>query len=276
MTCSARDALLPKGTGVQVNGVAIPRDAIAREVQHHPSRTPAEAWLSAARALAIRELLLQEAQRIGIDPAPLSDRSGRRETEDEALIRGVVEQEVTTPQSDDGVCRRYYERNKKAFRAPAIYEVAHILFAARRADTDAFERARQEARSVIALLKANPNLFSELANAHSACPSAALGGNLGQITGDQTTPEFETAAAALEAGAITDAPVETRYGFHVIRLDRKIDEREIPFELVADRIADYLQESVKRRATAQYIARLVSRSQITGVKLSNAEAHGVS
>ena len=120
MTCSVRDTLLPKGAGVQVNGVSIPRDAIALEVQHHPSRTPAEAWLAAARALAIRELLLQEARRIGIGPAPLSDSAGRRETEDEALLRGVIEQEVVTPQPDDEVCRRYYEQNKKAFRSPVI------------------------------------------------------------------------------------------------------------------------------------------------------------
>ena len=276
MTCSVRNTLLPKGDGVQVNGVSIPRDAIAREVQHHPSRTPAEAWLAAARALAIRELLLQEARRIGLDPAPLSDGSGRRETEDEALLRGVVEQEVTTPHPDDELCRRYYEQNKKAFRSPAIYEVAHILFAAAKGDVEAFERARQEACAVIELLKADPNLFSDLAKARSACPSAAVGGNLGQITTGQTTPEFEVAVAALKAGEIADAPVETRYGFHIIRLDRKIDECEIPYELVADRIADYLQESVMRRATAQYIARLVSRSEIVGLKLSNAEAHRVS
>ena len=66
MTCSAHHANLPKGQGVQVNGVAIARDLIAREVQHHPSRTPAEAWKAAARALVVRELLLQEARRLDV------------------------------------------------------------------------------------------------------------------------------------------------------------------------------------------------------------------
>ena len=71
---------------------------------------------------------------------------------------------------------------------------------------------------------------------------------------------------------MTGEPVETRYGFHIIRLDRRIDGRELPFELVADRIADYLTESVERRAMAQYIARLASRASIEGVAIANADA----
>ena len=275
MTCTVRDTILPKGAGVWVNGIAIPRDMIAREVQNHPSRTPTEAWTAAARSLVIRELLLQEARRTGIDAVPRSDDAGRQETEEEALIRGIVEHEVRTPEPDADVCRRYYEQNRKAFRSPAIYEVAHILFAARREDAEAYERARQEACAVLQNLKADPSLFGELAKIHSDCPSATVGGNLGQITGGETTPEFEAAVVTLAVGSTTDAPVATRYGLHLIRLDRRIDERELPFELVADRVADYLRESVTRRATAQYIARLVSRSDIAGVSLSGAEAHRV-
>ena len=88
----------------------------------------------------------------------------------------------------------------------------------------------------------------------------------------QTTPEFEQALFALEPGSIGPEPVATRYGFHIIRLDRKHEGRELPFELVADRIAEYLQESVQRRALAQYIARLATAAQIEGVDLANAEA----
>ncbi len=44
MSCSLHFAGLPKGEDVRVNGVAIPRDLIAREVQQHPARSPLEAW----------------------------------------------------------------------------------------------------------------------------------------------------------------------------------------------------------------------------------------
>ena len=108
--------------------------------------------------------------------------------------------------------------------------------------------------------------------AYSRCPSAEQGGNLGQITAGQTTPEFEQALFALEPGQLCEAPVATRYGFHVIRLDRKHEGRTLPYELVADRIADYLRESVRRRADAQYIARLVSAAKIEGIDLAGADA----
>ena len=66
-------------------------------------------------------------------------------------------------------------------------------------------------------------------------------------------------------------PVATRYGVHIIRLDRRHAGRDLPFELVADRIAEYLHERVERRATAQYIARLVSAARIEGIDLAGAE-----
>ena len=100
MTCSLHQAILPKGHGVSVNGVTIPRDLIAREVQYHPSRAPSEAWKAAARALAVRELLLQEARRLDVSGKPIADGEGRRETDDEAAIRTLVAQEVRTPQAD--------------------------------------------------------------------------------------------------------------------------------------------------------------------------------
>jgi peptidyl-prolyl cis-trans isomerase C len=277
MTCVIHaDEALPRPKTVSVNGIVVPRDAIARETQHHPADKPILAWQAAARALVIRELLLQEARRLGVKTEPQADPQGRRETDEEALIRCLIEREVTTPEPDEATCRRYYEHNRMRFRSPALYEAAHILFPAREDDAGTFAAARAEAEAVIAQLRAHPEQFGELARLHSACPSAAQGGNLGQIGPGQTTAEFECALFALAAGAITEEPVVTRYGLHVIRLDRKIEGRDLPFELVADRIADYLREAVRRRAGAQYIARLMSRAEITGIACEGAaEAHRV-
>jgi len=274
MSCSLHQTVLPTPTsnGVRINGCAIPRDLIAREVQQYPSRTPAEAWKAAARALVVRELLLQEAKRLGVRAEPIEDSEGRRETEEEAAIRWLVAQEVSTPEADADSCRRYYERNRHRFRSPDIYEAAHILFAAAKSDPVSYAQARASADRVAAILREQPELFSELARAHSACPSGAQDGNLGQITAGQTTPEFEQALVALTPGSISREPIATRYGFHIIRLDRKLDGRQLPFELAAERIAEYLQESVQRRATAQYIARLASAAHIEGIDLASAEA----
>ena len=125
---------------------------------------------------------------------------------------------------------------------------------------------------MLAELRAKPERFAELAQAHSRCPSAAQSGNLGQITAGQTTPEFEQALLALAPGKLCAEPVATRYGFHVIRLDRQHEGRTLPYEVVAERIADYLRESVRRRADAQYVARLVSAARIEGIELAGADA----
>jgi peptidyl-prolyl cis-trans isomerase C len=273
MSCSARDTTTwQKPAVVGVNGVAIPRDAIRREVQNHPAATPIEAWKEAARALVVRELLLQEVQRLEIPSEPLSEESGRRETDEEAMIRTLIQREVRVPTPDTEVCRRFYEQNRRRFRSSDIYEAAHILIAAP-AGGAAYDRAREEAAELLAELRAYPERFAALARARSACPSAAQDGNLGQITAGQTTPEFEAALARTVPGALSAEPVATRYGFHIIRLERKIEGRELPFEAAAERIARYLAERVERRAVAQYIACLASRAAVTGVDLADAEAY---
>jgi peptidyl-prolyl cis-trans isomerase C len=93
------------------------------------------------------------------------------------------------------------------------------------------------------------------------------GGNLGQLTAGATTPEFETALLALKPGEMTGAPVESRYGFHIIRLNRHIDGRQLPFEAVQQQIAGYLEERAQRTAIAQYVARLAARARLSGVEL---------
>ncbi len=271
-TCSAY-AQIPAGkpAAVSVNGVAIARDAIQREMQHHRAAKPIVAWQQAARALVIRELLMQRARHLGVAPAPISDAEGRLETDDEAIMRALVEREVTVPEPDDANCRRFYEHNQRRFRSPDIYEASHILFAALPADRKAYELARAEAEAALTELREHPERFAELAKAHSRCPSAEQGGNLGQITAGQTTLEFEQALFALVPGQLCEAPVATRYGFHLIRLERRHEGRTLPYELVADRIADYLRESVRRRADAQYVARLVSAARIEGIELAGAD-----
>ena len=272
-TCSAH-AQIPAGkpAAVSVNGVTIPRDAIVREMQHHPASKAIAAWQQAARALVIRELLLQRARMIDLAPKPISDAAGRRETEEEALMRGVVDREVIVPEPDDETCRRYYDRNGARFRSPDIFEAAHILFAALPKDREAYARAREQAATMLAELHQQPERFAELAHAHSRCLSAAQGGNLGQITAGQTTSEFERALIALASGELCAEPVATRYGFHIIRLDRKHEGRLLPYDVVASRIADYLRESVRRRADVQYIARLVTTAKIEGIDLVGADA----
>jgi peptidyl-prolyl cis-trans isomerase C len=268
MSCSVKSVLTQNlRKVVSVNGVVVRHDEISRETQNHPAPTPIAAWTAAARALAVRELLLQEARRIVIEAEPLTDGEGRTETADEASIRALVERETSTPTPDEASCRRYYQHNLQRFRSADLYEAAHILFAARPNDHAAYAAARTAAEAVVAALREAPERFADLARAHSACPSKAVGGNLGQLSPGETAPEFDAALRAMAPGEITAEPVASRFGHHVIRLDRRIEGRQLPFERVQERIADYLVDRARRMGIAQFVARLTARAQITGVDL---------
>lgn len=141
----------------------------------------------------------------------------------------------------------------------------HILYAAAPDDETRRADARAKAVATIEALKAGSVSFADIAGAHSACPSGRSGGNLGQISRGQTVPEFESALAHLPIGVMASEPVETRYGFHVARVDRRIEGRQVPFEMAHARIADWLAERVRLIATRQYISVLAGRAAIIGV-----------
>jgi peptidyl-prolyl cis-trans isomerase C len=110
-------------------------------------------------------------------------------------------------------------------------------------------------------------LFTEFVRSHSDCKtSAENGGRLGQLTRGRTVAEFEAALQRMRPGEFAIA--ETRYGFHVVRLDQHAPGQMLTFELARDRIADYLATSVQHRALAQYVSVLAGRAEITGVTLA--------
>lgn len=268
MDCAVIDTL-PKPKTITVNGTVIPREVIAREVQNHPADKPILAWQAAARALVVRELLLQEAMRLGIEAEPLGDADGRSETDEEAAMRALIEREVVTPEPDEAACRRFYDHNRQRFRSGDLHEAAHILIAAPPADVAARTAARLTADGILMAVRADPKLFAEFARTHSDCKTSAPdGGHLGQLTRGQTVAEFELVLQRMQPGEFAIA--ETRYGFHVVRLDQHAPGRLLPFELARDRIADYLATRVQHRALAQYVSVLAGRAEITGITLAAA------
>ncbi len=268
MDCSVTNTL-PKPKTISVNGKVIPREVIAREVQNHPAEKPILAWQAAARALVVRELLLQESERLRIEAEPLRDAEGRFETNEEAAMRALIEREVATPEPDEAACLRFYEQNRQRFRSGDLYEAAHILIAASHTDVAARTPARTTADTVLSAVRADPKLFAEFARSYSDCKTSAQeGGHLGQLTRGQTVAEFEAALQRMRPGEFAIA--ETRYGFHVVRLDHHAPGQILPFELARDRIADYLTTSVQHRALAQYVSVLAGRAEISGVTLAAA------
>ena len=242
---------------VIVNGAEIPAAAIAAELQHHPAPDVADAWRKAATALVIRRLLLDECARQGIS-----------EEDEEAAIQTLLAREITIPEADAATCRRYWSANRARFRTPDVYEAAHMLFPAAPDDDAARAAAKAAAEETLRELAVDARKFAELARTRSACSSAANGGRLGQLTRGDLVAEIETFVFALEEGQICPVPIMTRYGAHVLRLDRRAVGQELPFEAVSDRIVRQLSTQSWQRAVSQYLHILAGRYRIEGIEMS--------
>lgn len=257
---------------VSVNGTVITEEAIAAEAQNHPmpKGKPGWAWRAAAQALVLREILLQEARARKLTAEPLESAPGQWETSEEALIRQLLESAIAPAVIDEAALRRIYDQSPDRFRAPALYEAAHILFLAMPGDTRARTQARERASLVLAELHVQPRRFPALAAEHSACESRKSGGMLGQLSSGDTVPEFEAALASMEEGGFSDPPVETRYGFHIIRLDARVRGEVLPFEAVLPHLRAAQEKAAWVRASRTFAESLIKRTDVTGIDLADA------
>jgi len=216
--------------------------------------------------LAVRELLLERAAKRG-----LMEGRAREEVSfadpgaEDAVIERLLELEVRTPEPNDEECRRYYERHPDQFRAGELVEASHILFALTpRVPPDAL---RGRAAEVHAAARGEPQRFAQLAREYSNCPSAAQGGALGQLGRGDTVPEFERALFETKALGVLPELLDTRYGFHVVLVARRIAGEAVPFDAARERIAAMLRLRSTERALAQYAQILAGEGDLPGVDL---------
>ncbi|MFO1254892.1 MAG: peptidylprolyl isomerase [Sphingomonadaceae bacterium] len=253
---------------VIVGGREIPASDISAEAQNHPAPSAEAAWEAAAEALAVRQLLIDEAERQGLEPEEARDAAGQPLTREDALIDALLAKEIHTPKADEASCQRFFDMHPERFTTPLLVEAAHILIEADPADDFAMGLATGDARTLIRQLQEDPSRFEELARTRSACPSREQGGNLGQVQSGQMVKPFETALFAMPADSISETPVRTRFGVHVIRSGHRVEPKHLPFEAVHGMIAEYLEEASYRRAVAQYIAILAEQAGVSGVALA--------
>lgn len=255
---------------VTVNGVTIAPEAIAAEAQNHPvpKGKPGMAWKAAARALVLREALLQEARARNIAADPIELEEGKWETEEEALIRQLLDHVIAATQTNEAELRELYESAPDRFRGPTLFEAAHILVPAAPGDAEGRAAARRRAETVLAELRRDPRRFAALAAEYSACPSRANGGMLGQLASGDTVQEFEAALSTMEEGAISPMPVESRYGFHLIRLDARVRGEVLPFSAVLPQLREAQEKAGWVRASRAYVEELAGKAVVTGIALT--------
>ena len=260
----------PTFSEVRVNGVEITPEAIAQEIQHHPAPDAETAWTEAARALAVRELLLQEAQRLGLTAEPEHDETGRPEIEGDALVRALLDQAVQAAEPSEEECRRFYGANANRFRTPDLFEAAHILIEPESDDDAGWSMAEQRAREIAGQVGNDPEAFAKAARAYSGCASAQQDGSLGQVHRGELVESIQRGLEALADGETCREPVRSRFGWHVLRLHRRIPGRSVPFELARDRIADMLEARSWSVQSARYVATLAAQGKVEGILLEGA------
>jgi peptidyl-prolyl cis-trans isomerase C len=260
----------PTFSEVRINGVEIPPEAIAQEIQHHPAPDAETAWTEAARALAVRELLLQEARRLGLGAEPDRDEAGRSESEDDALVRLLLEQAVEPAQPTEEECRRYYETYRERFRTPDLFDAAHILFEPETNDAEGWAAAELKARHIQQRIGNNPAAFAGAARTHSGCASAQQDGSLGQVRRGELVESIQRELESLGDGETGREPVRSRFGWHLLRLQRKIPGRTIPFEMARNKIADTLEARSWSVESARYVAGLAARGSVEGILIEGA------
>jgi peptidyl-prolyl cis-trans isomerase C len=215
---------------------------------------------------ALRELLLERAAKRGLLEGRARDEVSFADAgAEDAVIERLLELEVRTPEPNDEECRRYYEHHPAQFRSGDLVEASHVLFALTPRVPPGALRAK--AAEVHSAARAEPQRFGDLAREYSNCPSAAQAGALGQLGRADTVPEFERALFATEALGVLPELVDTRFGFHVVLVARRIAGKAVPFDAARERIGAILRERSTERALAQYVQILADESDLKGIDL---------
>ncbi|MGC3872262.1 peptidylprolyl isomerase [Halomonas sp. GXIMD04776] len=255
---------LPGGSAappIRVGEVAIAEEAIAQEMQYHPSENVAEAQLKAARALVVRELLSQRAAELGLPP--VVDGQG---VENDAAMTALLDRELEVPEPNEDACRRFFEANPQRFYAPVRLKVRHVLLPAMPDDAPARDAQYHKGVELLEQLAASPERFTEFVLRHSACPSKDDGGELGWLSSGQTVPELDRALEHLPVG-LHDRPLATRYGWHLVEIEERLESEPLPYEVVADRVRHTLYEQATRRALRHYLLALEETYGVEGLAL---------
>ena len=215
-----------------VNGTPIPKaraDALIDQLVHQGQQDTPQLQMAVREELVNREILMQEALRRGLPNRP-DIKAQIAVAQQTVVLRALIEDFVknNTP-TDAEVTARYNALVKDA--GGKEYHLHHILV-----DNE------QQAKDLIAKIKAGAS-FEDLAKQYSKDPgSGKNGGDLDWSDPKAYVPEFAAAAEKLQKGQMTDTPVHTQFGWHIIRLDDTRDITPPPLEQVRPQIVQQIQK----------------------------------
>ncbi|HWH49252.1 MAG TPA: SurA N-terminal domain-containing protein [Burkholderiales bacterium] len=165
------------------------------------------------------------------------------------LSPDVVEQAAKVSEDE---LKAHYQANIERYRTAEERRASHILIpAAAAASAEEKAKAKAQAEDLLKQIKSAPGKFAELAKQFSKDPgSAEKGGDLGFFARGLMVKPFDSAVFSLKVGELA-GPVETQYGYHIIRLDAVKAPQSTPFETVRQQILDEIRKPKLGRAYAE-------------------------
>jgi peptidyl-prolyl cis-trans isomerase C len=159
--------------------------------------------------------------------------TAKREILTQTAINKILENVEVT----DEEIKAYYEANSHIFKEEENVSARHIL-------VDTLEQAEEIKNKIDTGMN-----FEMAAMQYSSCPSKEQGGNLGSFTRGRMVPEFEKAAFELAVGEVS-APVQTQFGYHLIKVEQKSDSAVKPLDEVYNIIK---RELLSERESFKYM-----------------------
>ena len=176
-------------------------------------------------------LLGQAALDAGIDSRPDVQRRIKSAIDD-VVAQVFLTEKVENAITDDMLEAKYKEVVAQSAGTGGEVKARHILLATEAA-----------AKEVIAALAAGAD-FAALAQEKSTGPSKTQGGDLGWFNAEQMVPEFSQAAFALEPGSVTPTPVQTQFGWHVIKVEDKRTNTPTSFVQMRNQLSQQLTQEI--------------------------------
>ncbi len=230
-----------------VNGKAIPAaqmDAAVKQAAAQGQPDSPQLREMIKKSLIGREVLMQEATKQGV-AANKDVKDALEQARQDIMIRALLVDYVKKNPVSDAEIKAAYDQFK-AGKGEKEYHARHILV-----------KTEKEATDIIAKLKGGAK-FEELAKASQDPGSAANGGDLDWAAPGNYVKPFADAMVALKDGQITDKPVQSQFGYHVIKLEGSRAAKVPSLEEIKPQIA----ESLTQRKVAAYRDQLVSKAKV--------------
>lgn len=164
---------------------------------------------------------------------------------DRLLVDYAMEKLLGKITVNDADVKKYYDEHQNEMKSGESVSASHILVDDEAVATELLEKIR-----------AGEVTFEDAARANSTCPSKENGGSLGTFGRGQMVPEFDKAVFEMNVGEISEAPVKTQFGFHLIRLDKKNEAKPLDYSTVRDELYGMLLNEKKRKAYESKINQL--------------------